>query len=1103
MNKTPTDQPVRHRIEHDLDRTFLVEAGAGSGKTHCLARRIARGIANGHYQIEHVAAVTFTRKAAAELRGRLQLALETLRSANPSSEERDRMDQALRSIERFFAGTIHSFCGHLLRERPVEARIAPGFVEIDDVEDQHRRKQSWRDFVARERGSGSTLIPDLQDAGVKPSDLDPAFGIVCEHDEVEFPAGDGSLPDAATAWKSLDTFFSTIDKLMPAPFDFDSTCEVQWAVVELRDRIKVVRRNQPGNLAALLCLFEGTLKQVNNRWGDGSSRNNRVAAQVSALVNDFQTETVIPWVRSWRQYVYHLSITALTRARETYATERRRDNVVNYTDLLSAAARLLRTDAVVRRELQEKHRWILVDEFQDTDPIQAEVLLLMAAKEDSIADPSNVDWSRVQLRPGALFIVGDPKQSIYRFRRADIEVYNTVRRLIEASDGEVLSLTACWRSLPEVCSLANDVFPARFPQTATSEAPKFEPLEPVRPSPAEKDKSASTATGIATLTLTPSASSDMVSEEASRIARYIKGQVSAGPRTHGHFLIVTRQRSNLGIYAAALEELEIPVEVSGAGMFTSSPDVAALCLLLKSIADPLDSVALVGVLRGPLFGVSDQQLFAYRQSGGRFELTAPVVEASSDGAIATGALHSLQKLYRLTRTLPAGAALEVILDETGLLALAATSPGGAAAGNLLQAVDMVRQVTEMGGSLAEAAEAIEEDAPLSTEIESLPLEPGRQDVVRVMNLHRVKGLEAPVVFLADPTHGYVFPPDVRIVREGGRSRGYMIIQWKSEAGFGKRTIGEPVDWDTHEEIEKRYTDAERDRLVYVAATRARDLLVVSRVLKQGANKAWGAFDNYLSHARELEVLPVPQRIDRERPDCSAAVRTLAAAARAEKTGSLGKPSWTVSRATDEAHHRGPAKRIRGELADEPIVEATTSPDDLAILKDTQSHRADSGYAWGLLIHGLLELAMARKETTRKDLERLARWLTVDFPDLREFIPRAVDVVENVAQAGFWQEARTADECHVEAPFATQLPGPNGVPSVLHGIIDLVYRSGEGWKVLDYKTDQVSDASELVDRYRSQITQYVDAWQNVVKATGAEGALYSVRTNQKVIATPRE
>ena len=165
---TPHDQPIRDRIERELDRTFLVEAGAGSGKTHSLARRIAAGVASGTYRIEQVAAVTFTRKAAAELRGRLQLALEDRLKRQPVGEERDRIHLALSTIERFFAGTIHGFCAHLLRERPVEAKVAPGFVEVDDVEDQRRRKQAWREYVARERGSGSALMADLQAAKVKP-----------------------------------------------------------------------------------------------------------------------------------------------------------------------------------------------------------------------------------------------------------------------------------------------------------------------------------------------------------------------------------------------------------------------------------------------------------------------------------------------------------------------------------------------------------------------------------------------------------------------------------------------------------------------------------------------------------------------------------------------------------------------------------------------------------------------------------------------------------------------------------------------------------------------------------------------------------------------
>jgi ATP-dependent helicase/nuclease subunit A len=1121
MSKTPQDQPTRDRIERELGRTFLVEAGAGSGKTHSLARRMAAGLANGTYRIERLAAVTFTRKAAAELRGRLQLALEDRLEACPLAEEHGRIEAALTSIERFFAGTIHSFCAHLLRERPVEAQIAPGFVEVDDVEDQRRRKLAWRDFVARERGSGSTLIADLQAAKVKPADLDQAFSIVCDHDEVDFPPGDAKAPDVAPAWKALERFSAAVGKLLPDPIDNESRCRVQWLAVDLKARLAVARRDRPGAVAELLALCEGDFVTTKKWWGDGSSRGNAVAARVDALFDRFRQEIAHPWLQSWREYVYRLAMTALMVARDSYAAERRRDNIVNYTDLLRATAALLRSNPDVRRAMQEKYRWILVDEFQDTDPIQAEVLMLLSADETSITRPTDADWSGVRLRPGALFLVGDPKQSIYRFRRADIEIYNRVRAIVLASAGEVLTLTACWRSLPEVCALANAVFPAHFPPQPTAEAPQFEFLDPVRQSPPKEG--GTLTTGVATLTIPATVSGrDVAGTEATQIAAYIKAEVVAGRHRYGDFLILNRGRPRLGIYAAALEAREIPVEVSGAGMFLASPEVATLRLLLTCLSDPLDSLALIGVLRGPLFGMSDRELFAYRQAGGRFELTAPIAGAASDtpgehdhlashstsalppagpGRVAA-ALRVMQGLYRLTRTLPPGAAVDQILDETGLLALAATTPDGPGAGDLLQAVDRVRQVTEVGGNLAEAAQAIDEDAPLSTEIESLPLEPGRQDVVRVMNLHRVKGLEAAVVFLADPCHGFVFPPDVRVVREGARARGFMRIEWQAEEGFGKRLIGLPADWNTHESVEQRYRDAEVTRLLYVAGTRARDLLVVGRWGKAPGNKAWSDFATYLKGGPEL-VIPqtVPESLS-PLPDCSATARARAAAARDERTARLRQPSWAVIRVTDEAHHRGPASRIEEAMVAEPSVDASIRPEDAALLRDTSSHRADAGYAWGLLLHGLLEHAMQCKDPTRSDLERLALWLTVEFPELRPHIGHAVDVVEHVSKAEFWQEALSASECHVEVPFAVPEAGIGGVSTIVRGVIDLVYRPDAEWRILDYKTDQVSDAAVLVSRYSGQIERYSSAWSRVTTAGPPAGDLYSVRTGQVVNAVPR-
>jgi hypothetical protein len=196
-------------------------------------------------------------------------------------------------------------------------------------------------------------------------------------------------------------------------------------------------------------------------------------------------------------------------------------------------------------------------------------------------------------------------------------------------------------------------------------------------------------------------------------------------------------------------------------------DRQALTLLLRTLADPQDPLPLVAVLRGPLFGISDPELIAFKQADGWFSIfyemrTAPTSQALSEGHDAVAAaLASLRQYYRWTRMLPAGAALDRILEHNGYLALAATTPGGVEAGDLLHAIDRVRQAVEEGGSLEDAADALEADSEFTNEVESLPLEPGRRDVVRLMNLHKAKGLEATVVFLADPCGGVKPRVDVK------------------------------------------------------------------------------------------------------------------------------------------------------------------------------------------------------------------------------------------------------------------------------------------------------------------------------------------------------
>jgi ATP-dependent helicase/nuclease subunit A len=1146
---------VRDRIRDDLDTNLLIEAGAGSGKTHSLAERMASGIARGRYDVTHMAAVTFTRKAAAELRGRFQLALEQRLDAGPSAEEDARLRQALGHLERFFAGTIHAFCARLLRERPVEARMAPGFAELDEVDDGLRRERAWRDYIVRESARGSQPLRALREAGIRPPDLDSAFARVCDHEDVRFPVTGAEAPDPAPAWSALARFWSAIAAELPDPIDEDTTCKVQKLARTFGDQLAVARRDRPAHLARLLGEWDGA-EIVNNRWGDRSSRGNAVAGRVKKLLEAFQQDVLDPFLSAWRAWLYDRAVTVLSDARAFYAEERRRDNVVNYVDLLMVTARLLRENTAVRRALQDKYRWLFIDEFQDTDPIQAEVFLLLAADETKVQDPAaSLDWMQVSLRPGALFVVGDPKQSIYRFRRADIDIYTLVRTRLQACGGAVLPLTTNFRSVPDLCAFANAVFPTRFPPTARPEAPAFERLEPVRHTPAATP-------AIATLTLpagTDARSSAAV--EADRIAAWIRSEVASGRRKYGDVLVLTRNRPRLAQYARVFEHAEIPVEVSGAGMFGGSEEVGWLRDLIAALSDPIDGVALVGLLRGALCGFTDADLFRFRAAGGRFDLTTPLPEAEPAGEAVPldarfgpvlAAMRHLQRLHRRVRRLPLASALELLLEETGLLAVSAATPGGARAGDLLQAIDRVRQIAECGGGLAEAADALAEDAREATDVEALPLEPGRRDVVRLMNLHKAKGLEATVVFLADPCHGRAFGPEIRIVRGQAAPEGWLPIVRKAEESFAAdRVLAAPMDWPGHAQVERRYLDAEEDRLLYVATTRARDLMVVGRSSKPNQNKAWGTLDPFLGAVPELVVPGMRAPEAEPQADVSPQARAAAAERRRQRSEEAAAASWSVESVTDEAHQTARATRIRRTVPSEAMVQ---EPDPtVALLPETPSHRADAGAAWGTLIHGLLEHAARKPGASRQELERLARWLLVEHPDLRPFVAAAIDSVEAVMKAPFWAEAR-AGTCAVEVPFAIRLdpaplsgPPPDQVaggqvprvrapggrvrarasgsagpiqaslfdhaeaavagpgeaargdapeesrPTILRGVIDLAYRTDAGWRIVDYKTDQVvADVQELVARYGPQVARYREAWAQTTGAPVPRAGLFSVR-----------
>ncbi|HTD53319.1 MAG TPA: UvrD-helicase domain-containing protein, partial [Thermoanaerobaculia bacterium] len=821
------DAAARRTIETVLDRNLFVEAAAGTGKTRSLVDRMVAMIRDGATSIEHLSAVTFTIKAAAHLSERFQVALENRRRSEKDAGKRARLEAAIAGLDRCFIGTIHAFCARLLRERPVEAGVDPEFQELDETENLIARDEAWESYTQRLFVEESPVLARLSALGVSLDALKETYKVLADNTDVE-PArtAGGEPPDLEPARLAAEEFLSRAAPELPAaapPAGWDSFQR------HLREALRLQRGadpSRPASVARLLECLDFTPKPTLNRWPRGH--------QAKKLAQEFEvlrSSRLTPTLTAWREFLYPILIEAILPAVAEFRRRRLAAGRLNFQDLLLLARDLLRDHPGARRDFQARFTPILVDEFQDTDPIQAEVILYLTGR-----DVTEKNWRRLEPIPGSLFVVGDPKQSIYRFRRADIETYERVRERIVESGGEVVKLTSNFRSADPICGWVNWVFAPLFPASATREQAAYAPLSAAREADLDEPS------GAFRLEVPAQPRGEAVARvDAEQIARWIRAALDGaalplekGPRaslapprklTPGDFLILLRYRWNLRLYAHALETRRIPYEISGGGAFSDSEEIASLLPFLEALIDPDDPLPLVATLRGDLFGIDDRTLFEFRRAGGRFSfLSEP--PAGSDPRIHR-AWTILREGRELVRRLPPAAALATILGRLGLVAAAAADElGETNAGNLLKAMTLARRLSSRGEAFAGIVRHLRELSETG-ETEEMSSDPGRAGVVRLMNLHRAKGLESPIVFLADPTGD--LPPKITwsVDRSEDPARGYFRMTIPRGPFDTLTDIARPSGWKEMAESEARFYEAESDRLLYVAATRARDLLVVS------------------------------------------------------------------------------------------------------------------------------------------------------------------------------------------------------------------------------------------------------------------------------------
>jgi ATP-dependent helicase/nuclease subunit A len=1040
------DEDARRAIREDLSTTILVEAAAGTGKTRALVDRMVATIATGRATMDCLAAVTFTIKAAAQLRQRFQNALEAALREESDALRRQRLRDALARVDLCFVGTIHAFGARLLRERPVEAGIEPGFLEMDEPEDGVARGEAWERFTAGLFLRDDPRVERLIELGVPLGDLERAFDTVCEYADVEIAAeGEGPEPDFTAARRAVEAFLERAAPTIPAEPPAGGWTGFQEAVRSARRLGEILETDRARDFVRVLRVL---------RRSDASKQAGAFKSAADSLREDF----VKPALARWAEHVHPAVMRVLSDARDEYRDWRRAQARLNFQDLLLEARDLLRDHPEARRSLARRFTPILVDEFQDTDPLQAEILMLLTG-----AETDERDWRRLTPVPGSLFVVGDPKQSIYRFRRADIETYEDVRTRI-ARSGRVLKLSTNFRSNAPLCDWINRTFSPLFPAEPSREQAGYVPLvaRDASSGPAEVFRIVCPSQGN---TIKP-----VVTHDARRIAGNIAAALARRERTPGDFLVLFRRRTYMTDYAQALEERGVPYEIAGGGAFRSA-DLAAFLPLLQTLAEPDDPVPLVAALRGAIFGVDDEALYRFMRAGGRFDARIEP-PAAADPRIRR-AFDLFREGARLAETLPPAAAISRFADRLGWIAATAAEPlGDSRAGNLVKALAAARKLSAEGRDFPTLVRELDrlrrEDL-----IEQMSLEPGRPSAVRLMTLHGAKGLEAPVVFLAEPAADLPDRTHCSIDRSASPARGHFrVVVRRGERSTDE--IARPSGWEPMQEREERFENAEKTRFLYVGATRARESLVVSVKRAAGGKSGgtWATLDPRL-RADLPESAPVPPVPAAPASAASDLVAGSRARGQARRTASAA-PSFHTAQVTALAH---------AGAGDSPLREST-----------------GRGMEWGHIIHRLLEAAM---RDASADLPALARNLFAETDRPTTDLEDALALVDAARRSPLWTRALAAKRRLVEVPFALTVPSAElGLPhppaeTLLTGAIDLLFEDESGWTLVDYKSDHIAGNLEALARwYAPQIRHYRRYWS---KLTGrpTRAGLFFVETGEEV------
>ncbi|UVE94134.1 exodeoxyribonuclease V subunit beta [Dietzia sp. B32] len=1108
------DEAARLRVQSDTSATLFVEAGAGTGKTHALVERLSTLLLNDAVRVEQIAAITFTEKAAAELRDRLRVKLVEERA-----DGEHRADAALAGLDTAAIGTLHSFALRLLSENPLEAGIPPRVTVQQDTAEAAAVEAMWQECATLLFGSGPSAarsgnlaraVDDMLDAGVSPT----AFREVVEalhRDWDRLPTdplytGAVELPVSPDLAKVIDAVGSIVGWRDSCQDETDKLYAVlgeheAW-LANLQDAT-----TDPSASPSWMELLRQQVKVGN--VGKGASWGGAdVVKGIKEEIKQLHGVCNALLAEHWRPRIA-VVLDVLIPVVRRHAADRQRHGTLQFHDQLVLARELLR-NPTVRERVRERYRRILIDEFQDTDPIQLDIAELLT----TAADGSGPE-------PGRLFTVGDPKQSIYRFRRADIGTYLRARGS-SGSGVEVERLSTNFRCSRPVLNWVNDVF-SEVLTPSDGVQPEYRDLEPAptrpRYNPAHGPAPFVFRTADVPEHCPPDSKETTERQwtEASDVARVIATAIREGwtheskdgqqtPLRLGDIAILLPSRGSLRMLETCLDHAGIDYRAEASSIVYGTPEIRDLLLAVRALANTADEASLVGALRSPLFGCGDDDLLRWRAAGGTWAPGAPAPSGLATSPVAE-AMDYLSALPRDTRR--PGELLEKLVHDRMVFESVAESPRRHDLWRRIRfVIEHAWQWEESAAdpSRADLREYADWALTLTAEDARVP-EPAIPeigvDAVRITTIHASKGLEYPMVIVA------------------GMSRGWPTNQgrllWTDDqpalpAVSFSAAVRDPA-FTTAADLEKQHARAERIRLLYVATTRAESRLAVSGhgyiLNKSGKPKAdvWGALLGSVVEDADapplidygenlLEPAPAPAVDVPEESAWTERSRQISARS-AERAG------WSATRIVhpdaaagpvgtdddardDEAREPRPLPELLASALRDRFGPAPTRPEELP--PAPRGTPLASGPDVGTAVHHLAEHTDLSRllGPTADPVSAIADWERWAADQLVALgsggglrgsrNPEAVAEMVSVARTALTSEPvrRAAARTHwAELPVAGPLSTADGTTVAVDGVVDLVMEEADGsLTIIDYKTD-VAVTVGTVDEYLLQLCAYAE------------------------------